>query len=197
MPDQMSTQDLKERLRLIEGMIAEGRRSTGKWGWIFVLWGVAYYVAAAWAWTGSSFAWPVTMVAAAVLSSVLASRFTRGRAETTLGRAAAAPWIAMGISIMVVLICLGASGRYDQRVFIAITAAMLATANTTSAIILKWKAQYACAAVWLASAVVACFGSQTMIFMGFLTAIFLCQIAFGVYVMILESRQRHREIAHA
>ena len=40
--------ELKDRLRLIESMIAEGRRSTESWGWTFVLWGVAYYVALAW-----------------------------------------------------------------------------------------------------------------------------------------------------
>ena len=38
-------QELKDRLSLIESMIAEGRRNTESWGWTFVLWGVAYYVA--------------------------------------------------------------------------------------------------------------------------------------------------------
>ena len=40
--------ELKDRLSLIETMIAEGRRTTESWGWTFVLWGVAYYVAIAW-----------------------------------------------------------------------------------------------------------------------------------------------------
>ena len=39
--------ELKDRLNLIETMIAEGRRTTESWGWTFVLWGVAYYVAMA------------------------------------------------------------------------------------------------------------------------------------------------------
>ncbi len=34
-------QDLNARLKLIEDMIAEGRRSTQSWGWTFVLWGFA------------------------------------------------------------------------------------------------------------------------------------------------------------
>ena len=42
-------QELKDRLSLIESMIAEGRRTTESWGWTFVFWGVAYYVAIAWA----------------------------------------------------------------------------------------------------------------------------------------------------
>ncbi len=41
--------DLAERVRLIESMMAEGRQKTESWGWTFVLWGVAYYVATAWA----------------------------------------------------------------------------------------------------------------------------------------------------
>ena len=36
-------QELKDRLSLIESMIAEGRRTTESWGWTFVLWGVAYF----------------------------------------------------------------------------------------------------------------------------------------------------------
>ena len=47
-------QDLKDRLSLIETMIAEGRRTTESWGWTFVLWGVAYYVAIAWSSMGEA-----------------------------------------------------------------------------------------------------------------------------------------------
>jgi hypothetical protein len=75
MPDQVTEQELKDRLSLIETMIAEGRRTTGSWGWTFVLWGVAYYVAIAWTiWGHYPLAWPITMVAASVLTAVLATR---------------------------------------------------------------------------------------------------------------------------
>jgi hypothetical protein len=189
--------ELGARLKLIESMISEGRRSTAKWGWTFVLWGVAYFVAAAWAtWGQSWLAWPVTMVAAAVLSSVAASRMERGMPETTLGRAIGAVWIAMGSSLMVVLTCLAVSGRYDGHVFVAIIGAMVATAHATSAMVLKWKAQFLCAAVWIAAAVAACFGSDVVVAIAFLGATFLGQIAFGVYAMILESRRR-QGAAHA
>jgi hypothetical protein len=67
--------ELKDRLNLIENMIAEGRRTTESWGWTFVLWGVAYYVAIAWSsWGHGTLAWPVTMIAAGVLTAVFASR---------------------------------------------------------------------------------------------------------------------------
>jgi hypothetical protein len=190
--------ELTERVKLIETMIAEGRRRTTKWGWTFVLWGVAYYVAAAWAtWGKSWLAWPVTMTAAAVVSSVMGSHMERGQPETTLGRAIGAVWIAIGISLMVVLVCLAVSGRYDAHVFGTIIGAMLGTANLTSAITLKWKMQYVCAAVWIAAAVTACFGSATVAGIAFLGATFLGQIVFGVYAMVLESRRRQRSgVAH-
>jgi hypothetical protein len=194
----MDEKNLAERLKLIESMVSEGRRSTTKWGWTFVLWGVAYLVATAWTtWGKSWLAWPVTMTAAAVATSVVASRMSRGQAETTLGRAIGAVWIGMGSSLTVVLICLAVSGRYDGRVFVAIVGAMLATAHATSAMILKWKAQFWCAVVWLVAAVAACFGSDTVVAIAFLGATLLGQIVFGIYAMVLESRRRRQGAAHA
>jgi hypothetical protein len=190
--------ELTERLELISSMIAAGRRSTESWGWTFVLWGVAYYIATAWAmWGHSNLAWPVTMIAAGVVSSVIASRMTRGQPETMLGRAIGAVWASMGISLFIVLISLGMTGRYDTHVFMAIIGMMLATANATSAIILKWKMQFACAAVWLGSAVAACFGTENQAWIAFLAATFFCQIVFGVYAMVRESRRRRSGVVHA
>jgi hypothetical protein len=96
--------ELKDRLNLIETMIAEGRRTTESWGWTFVLWGVAYYIAIAWAtWGHSTLAWPVTMIAAGVLTGILSSRNAGKRPETTVGRAMMAIWLAMGISTFAVM----------------------------------------------------------------------------------------------
>lgn len=191
-------QDLKDRLSLIESMIAEGRRGTESWGWTFVLWGVAYYVATAWAtWGRSAWAWPVTMTVAAVVSSVAGSRLSRRRPATTLGRAVGAVWLGMGSCLMAVLICVVVSGRFDGHVIVAIVGAMLATAHGTSATILKWKAQYLCAVVWLAAAAAACFGTDAEVEIAFLGATLLAQIVFGVYAMILDSRRRRLSgVAH-
>jgi hypothetical protein len=191
--------ELTERLKLIETMIAEGRQGQESWGWTFVLWGVAYYVAVLWAtWGRSYLAWPVTMTVAGVLTSVVASRMSHGHPETTLGRAIGAAWMAVGVSLMVVLVSLAASGRYDEHVFVAIVGAMLATAHATSAMILKWKAQFGCALVWIAACVAACFGSEMATSIGFLVATFFGQIVFGIYAIIRESRRRRQhEAAHA
>jgi hypothetical protein len=191
--------ELTERLKLIESMMAEGRRSTESWGWTFVLWGVAYYVATAWAtWGKSNWAWPVTMIAAGAITALVGSRMSQGQPDTTLSRAIGAIWAAMGCSIFVLLMSLAYGGHYDWHVAVAIVGAMVGMTNMASAIILKWKMQFACAIVWLASAVIACFGPDNVVLIDFVAAIFLCQIVFGIYAMILESRRRRqREAVHA
>ena len=198
MTDEMDEKDLAGRVRLIESMIAEGRRGTESWGWTFVLWGVAYFVATAWSsgmvggsvWSQHYLAWPVTMIAASIVTGVGIGRMKVGRPATTLGRAVGAVWSAMGISLFVVLMSLGLSGRYDTHVFAAIIGGMLCVANGASATILKWKMQYACAVVWLGSAVAACFGTENQAGIAFLAATFFGQIVFGIYAMICESRRR-------
>jgi hypothetical protein len=199
MTDEMDSKDLVERVRLIESMMAEGRRRTASVGWSFVLWGVAYYVATAWATLGKShLAWPVTMIAAGALTGIGFSRMSRGKPETSLSRAISGVWWAMGISISILLFSLGFTGRYDGHVFVAIIGAMLGGSKMASAFILKWKAQHLCAAVWLSSTVVACFGTDDATTIAFLAAVFLCQIVFGIYAMILESRSRKQNgVAHA
>ena len=184
-------QELKDRLSLIESMIAEGRRTTESWGWTFVLWGVAYYIAIAWSTWGKSYiAWPVTMIAAAILTGILASRSASKRPETTIGRAMMAIWAGMGISTFLLMMSLGISGRLELHVAVAIVGTMLGAANATSSIILKWKMQFACALVWWAAAAVSCFISEAHAGIVFLVALFFCQIVFGIYGMLAESRKR-------
>jgi len=198
MDTETSNVELTERLKLIESMMAEGRHGTARWGWTFVLWGVAYFVATAWSsglvggpvWAQRLLAWPVTMIAASIATGVGISRMKQGQPATTLGRAIGATWMAMGISLFIVLMSLGLSGRYDTHVFVAIIGGMLGVANMASAIILKWKMQFACAVVWLASTVVACFVTENQAGIAFLAATFVCQIVFGIYAMILESQRR-------
>jgi len=100
--------------------------------------------------------------------------------------------------MFILLLSLGLSGRTDQQLFVAVIAAMLGTTNAASGMILKWKQQFACGVVWWLAAIVSCFGSVAQSVIAFLIAIFVCQILFGVYGMVLEARMRkQREAAHA
>jgi len=196
-------QELTERLELIESMIAEGRRSTAKWAWTIVLWGVAFYVAIAWStglfggpiWGQHYMAWPVTMVGTWLLNVALLRRMHRSAKApmTTVGRAVMSIWTAMGISMFALLLPLGLSGRADQQVCVAVVATLLGTANAASGILLKWPAQFGCAVVWWLASAASLFGTVTQSTIAFLVAIFLCQIAFGIYATILESREQRRQ----
>jgi hypothetical protein len=182
-------QELKDRLSLIETMIAEGRRTTESWGWTFVLWGVAYYVAIAWSTLGhSNYAWPVTMISTALLTALVASRRGSREPETTIGRSIGAIWIGVGISLFVVCLSTALSGHAEQHVFVAMIEVMLGSANAISGIILKWKMQITSAIVWWVATIISLFGTIDQSSISFLAAIFLCQIVFGTYIAISEAR---------
>jgi len=194
MPEDATPQELAERLNIIEKMIAEGRRHTESWGWTFILWGIAYYVALAWtAWRHSEWAWPATVLIAVVITIVVAYSKNARHPGTTLGRAIGSIWIALGISISLLFLALGFSGRLtDQHVFVAVIAGILGMANGASALILRWKVQFACAAVWWLAIIATSFGSDRVSTISFLAAIFLGQIAFGAYGLIAETKERNR-----
>ena len=200
MPDNITDQELHDRLALIQQMLSEGRRDTESWGGIFVLWGVAYYIALAWtAWGHSGWAWPITVAIAVIASILLGSAKGRRQPGTTLSRAVVSIWIALGISMFLLFLSLGFSGRLtDQHVFMAIISAILGIANGASGLLLRWKAQLLCALAWWISAVITCFGSVRQSTIIFLIAIFLGQIVFGFYGIISESSARKASTpAHA
>jgi len=205
MQEETSTKDLTARLALIESMLAEGRRQSESWGWTFLLWGVALYVAIVWGtwgqklsvWGRSDLAWPVTMLAASLLTIAIGLKKGRRQPGTTVGRALVSLWICGGISMFLLFPALSISGRLDQHSFVAMIAGVLGIANGVSGMILRWKMQFACAVVWWVTSIAACFGSDAQLTAIFLAAIFICQIVFGVYTMILESRRRPAGVVHA
>ena len=202
MEDLTGEQGIRERLELMEAMVLEGRRETERWGWAFVLWGVAYYVAIVWSVTTAfAWAWPVTMIVATlIMAGIVRMRGTSGL-RTTVSRSVSSIWVAFGISVFLLLMALGFSGRMtDAHVAFAILAAMLGMVNGASAMILRWRVQMACAVVWWAAAVVCCVNAPMALEtpMAFLAALFLCQIVFGAYCMMLDARIRgQRGVSHA
>ena len=138
--------ELKDRLSLIESMIAEGRRTTESWGWTFVLWGVAYYIALGWDILGHNpWAWVITMTIFWLLMMAIlwykSKQQTEKNPSTQAGRSISAIWTAMGISMMMLFPAMGFSARFTPQIFVAVACAMLGTTNAASGMILKWKAQ--------------------------------------------------------
>lgn len=199
MSGDIGTKELRERLDVIESMILEGRRKTESWGWTFLLWGVAYYVAIAWAtWGKSEVAWPVTMIAAFIVTLVLAMRLSKNKPSTIAGRAIGAVWSGMGVALFVVLSSLSLGGHVEQHTFVAIVGGMLGAANATSSMILRWRMQMVVALVWWTMAGVASVGSDQVTEIAFLSALFIGQIVFGIYCMVREARRtQNGGLAHA
>lgn len=197
MTEAMDRDDLRARLDVIESMIAEGRRSTGRWGWIFVLWGVAYLVATAWSTLGhSQSAWPVTMVLASVVCTVAIKRTQRSEPMRGLSRAVGVTWCVSGVSLFLILFCLGISGRYDIHVFLTIIGGMLGLAHAASSLMLRLKSQMLCALLWWAAGICGCFLTEKQASLAFLAAILLGQVVFGLYVMLVEGRWAKSEAHH-
>lgn len=185
--------EIRDRLSLMESMVMEGRRVSERWGWAFVLWGVAYYVAIVWTATAQfGWAWPITVIAAVLVEEAIRRARGSAKGRTTLARSIGSVWIAFGVSIFLLLFALSLSQRLtDAHVAFAILAAMLGMVNGASGMILRWRAQMVCAVAWWAAAVACCF-EASMAFdtpLAFLAAVFLCQIVFGVYLMYLEGRR--------
>jgi hypothetical protein len=188
--DAMETQELKDRLALIEEMMHAGRRSTESWGWTFVLWGIAYYVAIGWGTFGGAagYAWPVTMTVAGLVTGIVLSR-RKGKPNTTMSRAMGGIWISLGVSMITAFPALGISGRLlDPHIFITMACAMLGMANGAAGMVLKWRLQIGSACVWWVAGVLACFGTEKQALIVFLVAIFFCQIVFGIVCMVAEAK---------
>lgn len=202
MSESIDTQDLQERLQLIESMIAEGRQTTEGWGWVFVLWGMAYVVAIVWSgwinvlfgkmvfsWPANHWSWIVTMFGTAALTLGIGTSARKPSARNRIAQATSAVWWGPGISMMVIFPALGWSGRLDTHLFVALVAAILGGINAASSMILRWRAQFACAVVWWLTSAVACFSSERQLLLVFLTALLLCQIVFGAYAMRCDRKR--------
>ena len=201
---QMNEQEIGERIALIESMMRAGRKSTEEWGWNFVLWGIAYLVAVAWSGFlphggGALLAWPVTMIFAVLLTVGIARRRTRNKPRTEKSRALQSIWSAMGFGIFVFAFPVAFSGHWQAQAFMAAIEAMLGIAQVASGSFLRWTTQVLVGVLWWAAAIASCFVDATGVAYIFLAATFVCNICFGIYLMIREGRDKARagEVQHA
>lgn len=181
--------EIRDRLRLIESMIAEGRQKTRRWGWSFLLWGIAYYVAIAWATLGhSALAWPVTMVTAMLLTIAIGVRSAKGTPVTTTSKSMGALWMSGGIALFIFGFCAANSVHVSPQVLLAGIEVILGLVNLASGIILCWWMQQFCGYLWTGCAAASFFVSESTVGYLFLVAIFVCNILFGLVLMISEKR---------
>jgi hypothetical protein len=140
----MNEREIGERLALIESMMREGRKSTEYWGWNFLLWGIAYFVATAWSsflphGGGALLAWPISMIFAVLLTVAIARRRMRHTPRTEMSRALQAIWSAMGFGIFVFAFPVAFSGHFQMQSFLAAIEVMLGIAHIASGSMTRWK----------------------------------------------------------
>jgi hypothetical protein len=192
-------QDVRERIALIESMMMEGRKTTEYWGWTFALWGIAYLIAIAWSYKAGTgaVAWPVMMIGAGVITSIVIGIRKKNNPETTRSRAIGAVWSATGAALFAYCFSAGMSGHAEIHSFIGAVEIMLCAANFTSAAILRWPLQWVIGGIWWCAGVTTFFLPPRNVMILFIAATVVCQIGFGIYLMIREARTGARTRAQA
>lgn len=185
--------DLLQRVALMETMIAEGRKSTAHFGWIFVMWGMIYFVAMGWVvlLPFKEWAWPVCVTVGVLVGIVRVRRkHADGTGENLRSRSIEAVWQAMCVAIILYVIAAGASGHGNQSAYYAAVLFFVGLAHGISARILRWGAQGLVAFLWWGCGIAMFFfRTRNEVLSIFLVAAFFGMILFGLYAMWLERRR--------
>jgi hypothetical protein len=182
-------QDVRERIMLIENMMLEGRKTTEYWGWSFALWGIAYLTAIGWSYKAGTgaVAWPVTMIAAGLITSAVVGIRSKRQPQTTRSRAIGAVWSATGAALFAYCFAASISGH--------------AVANLMSGILLRWRMQQVVGGIWWTAGVYSFFLAPRHIMLLFIAVTLVCQVGFGIYLMVREARDKARaragQVSHA
>ncbi|HEV2645292.1 MAG TPA: hypothetical protein VGU46_02900 [Acidobacteriaceae bacterium] len=196
--DGTTRDELVQRIALMEAMIAEGRQSTGRAGWIFVMWGVLYFAATGWVCylPLRNWAWPVCMTTGMVVLASWQSRQRRaGAVRGPKSQTISAVWWTTGLAVSLFAVFGGITrhGEHTFALYLAAIVFFIGLAHAISAAILQWTMQGMVAAVWWGGGIAILFAPSPVAMLKiFLTATFFGQIVFGLYAMSL---QRQRAVA--
>lgn len=190
--EQPDRTEILNRLRLIEEMMTEGRRTTQRWGWMFLLWGAGPLLAMFWEarLPLPDLAWPIVIVACVIVNgAVIRARKRRGEARTTIMRYVGAIWASAGITVLLVSLGAALSGALDLRSLCVALFALAAVAHSTSSLILRWAMQFVAALVWWGAVLAAFLVPVTGLPILAAAALLLGNVAFGAWLT-------HREWNH-
>jgi hypothetical protein len=187
-----SRDDLLQRLALMETMIAEGRRSTTRCGWIFVLWGLVDIGGMAWEWFRPSYwIWPTVLTVGFALYFLIRALKQEGpaRCANMEGRTVGAIWSMMGLATTLYVAAGMVRHLTWQCSYIAAIFMMIGLAHAISAMVLRWRVQGMVAALWWAGGIAMFFAhSGKEIFVIFPLEMFFGMVLFGLYGMWLDRR---------
>ena len=200
--DGTTREDLVQRVALMEEMIAEGRKSTVRFGWVFLLWGLIDLAGVSWDQIQPDFrwVWPITISAGFVLQFIiLALRRKKGQrcGGSMRGRSVAAVWRMMGLTVLLYVVAAIVQHKAGQISYIAAILMFVGMAHAISALILRWLAQGIVAGVWLAGGIATFFVPRSYVLGVFIAEMCFGMILFGLYAMWLEHRSAALEQHHA
>jgi hypothetical protein len=194
-----SRRELLERVELMEAMIAEGRCTTGRYGWMFVLWGVVNLVGIAGQrqFPHSRWVWPVLLIvgwAIQIVGLMLVRRRWQG-GRSSRSRNVGAVWGMMGIALTLYVAAAMIRHITWQLSYISGILMILGLAHATSAAILRWRAQALVAALWWAGGVAIYFVPDPARVAIVAIEMFFGLVVFGLYVMARERRRGRPAVA--
>ena len=190
---QPDREEILGRLELIDRMASEGRQTTQRWGWVFVLWGFGPLAGMWWESYGPhpEWAWPLILLICVLVNGiVIQTRKRQGEARTTLTRSVAAVWGSAGIAVFVLTAGEIFSRAVDLRAFLAALFAIAACAHSASSAILRWPLQRLAALVWWASTLAAFVLPVTELHALAAAALLLGNVAFGACLAYREWSHR-------
>ena len=191
--DGTSRDDILQRIELMESMIAEGRQTTMRCGWIFILWGLVNLAGMIWQMSPyhSRWGWPVCLGTGIVIQIVGLVRRKRDnpRCKGMQSRSVEAVWAMTGLALIVYVGAAMATHFDWQYSYLSALLVLVGLAHAISAVILRWRVQAVVAGLWWAGAVaILVFNSRRAANDIFLIEMCFGMIAFGIYVMLLEHR---------
>jgi hypothetical protein len=179
--------DIRQRLELIERVLAEGRRGIEYYGSFFVLWGIGHLTAMGWQrfLPYGDWAWGTTMSACGVLAMLLGFHINRRqRVHTKLGQVIGGIWWAFGGAITVAFI-------FDRQHPLETFFLLIGMANVTSGLGLRWTAQIIVGLLWWAAAGLSlAMHSFEVQQLAFAAMALIGEVGFGCYLMAAERRDR-------
>jgi hypothetical protein len=189
----VSRDDLVQRVALMETMIAEGRRATTRFGWVFVLWGIVDLVGIGLQYTHdrSNWPWPVTLGVGIVLQSIWIARCkgsASGCGTSMKSRSISAVWMMMGCAAMVFFAGAMLSHHSWQISYMAGMLMLIGLAHAISAMILHWRVQGLVAALWWIGGFATFFVPSNYRLAIFTAEMFFGFLCFGLYAMMLDRK---------
>jgi hypothetical protein len=187
----------------MEEMIAEGRRNTGRFGWIFVLWGLVCLsgIGGSYLLPHSYWVWPIVIASGFAIQFIGIAMHRRSghwSSENIKSRSVTAVWRMMGIAIILYAAPAIATHTIHQIAYIAAIFMFLGMAHATSAMILRWGAQGMVAGLWWAGGIATYFVPRDYVIVIYTVEMVFCMVLFGVYAMWLERRRADvLELHHA